>query len=268
MRKLKAFGAVLTIFLMTFASAGSFSAVLGRDVNVPAGTSIFYWSGANTTINVPTSFQFPTGNISILAFDNLGGNVGTGDTLLLTLILSVSGKPTTFPWSLITTNEEAAAVQKLAFNGTPVYINKKIGSTEYTLNNIFIVTEDELSVSRHGNSITADFTPVSPIQLKFPSTPWWPTPNVLYPLDLPEFHITVEKYGGSIHSEESRTFATSKPIPTMPPIVLSGYTIASDKMGFYADATFTCPSWLAPRNVQTASDAMVVMHGINTVIPP
>lgn len=272
MKKIAAFGAVLTIFLVTFASASTFSVVLGKDVNVPEGTNIFYWSGANTTINAPSSFKIGSSsvNISILAFDNEGGSVGTGDTLLLTAIVLVSGKPTSFPWAIITTNEEAAVVQKQAFMGTPVYITNTVGGAD--LNNIFVVTKQQLSVSRHGNSVTVDFNPTSTITLKFPNTPWWPKapspiPNLLYPLVLPAFHLTVEKYGGSIHAEQSRTFTTTT-ITGYPPIVLSGYTIASETMGFYADATFTCPSWSAPVNEQTASNAMVTMHGINTTIPP
>ena len=279
MKKLTASGAVLTLFLVTFASTSSFCTVLGKNVNVPEGTSIFYWSGANTTINAPSSFKIGAQpvQISILAFDNLGGSLGTGDTLLLTAIIPVSGKPTAFPWAIITTNEEAAVVQKQAFKGTPVYITNTVGGAD--LNNIFIVTKQQLSVARHGNSITVDFNPTSTITLKFPNTPWWPVPipnpnpppttipAFLYSLVLPAFHLTVEKYGGSIHTEQSKTFE-STPIPGFPPIVLSGYTLASDTMGFYADATFTCPSWSAPVKVQTASDAMVTMHGINTVIPP
>jgi len=284
MRRLKTFFALLTILIVGFASANSFSAVLAKNVNVPDGQKIFYWSGGNITINVPSSFHWPTAQIGVLAFDNVGGSVGTGDSLLLTLTLPVSGVPTLFPWALITTNEIAINVQRMVFSGTPVYIHKTdTGGTMRTLENLFLVSDSELNVVRHGNSITVDFNPQSTITLQFPNTPFWPkdyvttipNPNpppatipftvkpVLYPLVLPAFHFELEKYGGSTHFESSRTFAT-----TNPAIVLSGYTLSSEQTGFYADSTFTCPTWPAPVNMQTSVDAFVTMHGINTVIPP
>jgi hypothetical protein len=280
-KRLTVLSTLFTIFIIGFASASSYSAVLAKNVNVPDGQKIFYWSGGNTTINVPTSFHWPTAQIGILAFDNDGGSVGTGDSLLLTLTLPVSGVPTTFAWAFITDNAAGADEQRLVFSGTPVYIHKTdSGGVMKTLNNIFQIADDELKVDRHGNSIAVDFTPLSTttIALNFPNTPYWPeiynitiasppsimhVPPVLYPLVLPAFHLEIEKYGCSTHFASSKTFAT-----TIPSIVLSGYTLSSEQIGFHADATFTCPSWPTPVNMQTSADAFVIMHGINTLIPP
>ncbi len=278
-KKLTVLGALVTVLLVGFASS-SFSAVLAKNVNVPEGETIFYFSGGNTTISVPATFHWPTAKLGILATDNIGGNAGTGESLVLTLTITMSGVPTTFPWAFITTNPVAAEVQRASFSGTPVYIHKtNSGGVMQTLDNIFPVTDEELKVERHGNSITVDFTPLSPITLQFPNTPFWPRnyvmtnpnpppatstiPPVLYPLVLPAFHLELEKYGGSIHFTSSRTFTT-----TLPGVVFSGYTLTMEHMGFYADATFTCPTWPAPVNMQTAHDAFVTMHGITTVIPP
>jgi hypothetical protein len=269
MKKLKAISALFTILIVIFASSSSFSAVLAKDVNVPDGQKIFYWSGGNTTVNVPASFHWPTAQIGMLAFDNVGGSVGTGDSLLLTLTLPVSGVPTSFPWALITNNQIAIDVQRMVFSGTPIYIHKTdSGGTMRTLENLFLVSEAELSVDRHGNSITVDFNPQSAITLQFPNTPFWPRiymgiQPVLYSLVLPAFHLEIDKYGGSTNFDSSRTFTT-----TIPSIVLSGYTLSSEQIGFHADAIFNCPTWPAPVNMQTATDAFVTMHGINTIIPP
>ncbi len=284
-KKLTVLGALVTVLLVGFASS-SFSVVLAKNVNVPEGETIFYWSGGNTTINVPATFHWPTAKIGILATDNVGGNAGTGDSLLLTLIVPVTGfpAPVTFPFALITTNPIAAVVQRAVFSGTPIYIHKTDSNgVMRTLENIFPVSEEELKVERHGNSITVDFDPKDTITLQFPNTPYWPKdyvtsiPNpspppatipytvkpALYPLILPAFHLEFEKYGGSTHFTDSKTFVT-----TNPDIVLSGYTLSFEDMGFYADATFTCPTWPAAVKEQTAHDAFVTMHGITTVIPP
>jgi len=267
-KKLTVLSTFVTILIVTFASAIGYSAVLAKNVNVPDGQKIFYWSGGNTTINVPGSFHWPTAQIGILAFDNVGGSVGTGDSLLLTLTLPVAGVPTAFPWALITTNPVAIDVQRSVFSGTPVYIHKtNTGGIMQTLENLFLVKNAELNVERHGNSISVDFNPQSTITLQFPNTPFWPRiymgiQPVLYPLVLPAFQLEIEKYGGSTQFISSRTFST-----TNPSIALSGYTLSSEQIGFHADATFNCPTWSAPRNMQTSSDAFVTMHGINTIIP-
>jgi hypothetical protein len=269
MKKLKLFGAFLAAFLIVSASSSGVSSVLARDLNVPSGETIFYWSGGNTTVSVPSSFHWPTANISIVAYDNEGGNIGVGDTLFITLIIPVGGVPTAFPWAIITTNTEAIASEKLAFSGTPIYIHKADSKgVMQTLDNTFQVTSDELTVDRHGNSITVDFNPASTITLKFPNTPFWPTtymgiPPALYSLVLPAFHLEIEKYGGSTHFTSSKTFTS-----TLPGLTLSGYTIATEQMGFHATAAFICPSWPTPVNTQTNSDAIVTMHGINTATPP
>ena len=229
------------------------------------------------SIPAPASFHWPTAKIIITAYHNEGGNLGRGDTILISL--NISPYPT-FPWAIITTNPDAVATQKLVFSGTPIFISKADSNgVVQTLDNTFVVSHKELTVQRHGNSIIVDFNPKNTITLNFPNTPYWPKdyitsiPNphpppatipytvkpALYPLVLPAFHLEIDKYGVSFHEASSKTFASSDPN-----IVLSGYTINSKIMGFHGDATFTCSAWSNP----ATSDAFVIMHGKNTIIPP
>ena len=118
---------------------------------------------------------------------NEGGNVGTGDNLIISLSSPTYGP---FPFAVITTNPDAVSNEQTVWSGTPIYINK----AGKELNNVKLVSDTELQVVRHGNSVTVDFNPASPITLKFPTAlPSWPTPITTIPLVLPAFHLELNK---------------------------------------------------------------------------
>ncbi len=273
MKTTKTIGALLTLFLVTFAFLSTTPAVLAKNVNVPEDEKIIYLTGGTMNVSSPTvtnwPWPYPKSLIQIIATHTEGGNSGAGDSLMIILYIRIGSTGTTyssFPWAFISTSTELIENQNKAFSGTPVYINR----ASQILSNMYLVSEDELKVQRHGNDISVDFDPELTIPLRFPATPWWPIapaplPNVLYPLVLPAFTMELTHYGGSMHTTSSKTFASVPATGTYPAIPLSGYTLNTEQMGFMADGKFTCSDW---SKVETSSTAFVTMHGINTVIPP
>ena len=197
----------LTLLIVAFGSISSLTTVLARDVNVPSNVKIMYYTGGSVSVN----HNFYIGNKLLIGFSHVeGGNIGTGDNLIISLSSPTYG---VFPFAVITTNPDAVSNEQTVWSGTPIYINK----AGKELNNIKLVSETALQVVRHGNSITVDFNPESPITLKFPALPSWPTPITTIPLVLPAFHLELNKEGGSIHEITATTL-------TSPTLTLSGYT--------------------------------------------
>ena len=239
--------ALLTLLVVAFSSLCSLSPTLAWDINVLSNVKIMYYTGGNVSV----SHNFYIGNKLVIGFSHVeGGNVGTGDNLIVSLSSPTYGL---FPFAVITTNPDAVSNEQTVWSGTPIYINK----AGKELNNIKLVSDAELQVVRHGNSITVDFNPASTLTLKFPALPSWPTPPTTLPLVLPAFHLELNKEGGSIHEITATTLTSTT-------LALSGYTLENDRMGFNAQSFFICTAWADP----AATDSFITMHGIETATPP
>lgn len=248
-------GIVLTL-LLALTSTACFTPALAKNMHVPSGVSIFYYSEGNASIALPT--PLPTGypstatEIKIVGVHIEGG--GTGDAILVELRMTVPGMGlVTMPFAMITTNSDPEAIAFLqeVWRGTFMYYDKPLPGY-VTTNNIIPVSEDTVTVERHGNGVTIDLTSEQTIQRPIKLG------GVQVTFKLPAFHMELDKYGGSVHTTGTKLLPTS--------VGFSGYTIVSEHMGFYADATFTCSAWNL--NAAPMSDAFVTMHGIQTYIPP
>jgi len=239
--------ALLTLLIVALGPISNLSTVLAWDVNVSSNVKIMYYTGGSVSV----IHNFYIGNKLVIGFSHIeGGNIGTGDNLIISLSSPAYGL---FPFAVISTNPDALSNEQTVWSGTPIYINKE----GKELNNVKLVSSAELQVVRHGNSITVDFNPTSPITLKFPALPSWPTPITTLPLFLPAFHLELNKEDGSIHEITSTTLAS-------PTLTLSGYSLENEKMGFNAQSIFTCTAWGNP----VVADAFITMHGIETATPP
>jgi hypothetical protein len=254
---------IVTILVLsltvTMASAG-IAPGFAKQTDMPPGSAIMYCSGGFANVNIGVlNFRFCT-NIHIYALDVESGTFGSGDGLLLVFEQNIPTTPPqhfTIPFAYISTNDEAIDFYKMAFSGTAVY-RHKTGIPD--LDNTRLVSTEELSVERHGNTIIVDFDPKDPMTLDMPASLGWPIAT--YPFDLPAFHMEWSKIGGSIHT------STVDVIPYVPSLGLSGYTLPTEIMGFIGDATFNCPVWNNKGVPETIANSKIVMHGIKTFVPP
>jgi hypothetical protein len=247
---------IITITIISVLLLSVFSACAGTTFakvteTVPGG-NIQYLTRANTTVNIPSTVNFKVGayqvpRLTIQATFTEESTYSSGHSSMMISIDMGGAFVTT---GIITTNAEAANYLRTAFRNTPVY---KPGPP--ILDNVVVVSDDVLKVDRHGNSITVNFSPSSPIVL-YMSTPTYPTVTAKFPLQIPAFQLQFDKYGGSAHSE----FTTSTLVP------YSGFITETKMMGFSSNAEFTCPSWNVYGAAGTSS--FITMHGVQYWIPP
>ncbi len=241
--------AFLTVLIMNLSSA------LANSVDIPPNAEFYYYTGANmsTNRNFPSTGT-PIGNL-VLTFSHAENKDETEGN---TVFVSINSPKGTIPFGFVTNNPEAIETMHAAFANTQVYINRG-GQVK---DNVKLVTGEKLIVERRGNRIVVDFNPASTITLVYNLFPDWPSPHPGYPLTLPlvvpAFHVEFNKQEGSEHTFETKVLTAG------PPLYLSGYTVTNERMGFHADADFTCQAWINP----ATSAGWITMHGIETWIPP
>lgn len=215
----------------------------------------YYYTGANMSTNRSfPSAGSPIGNL-LLTFSHAENKDDTTGNTMFIVINSSKGN---IPVGFITSNLDAIPTMHAAFVNTSVYINRG-GQVK---DNVKLVSDEELKVEKQGNRISVDFDPQSTITLMYNLFPDWPAPHpgftLTLPLNIPAFHVEFDKSGGSVHTNVTTMLKVA------PPLYLSGYTAINERVGFHANADFTCPAWGNP----ATSDGWITMHGIETWIPP
>lgn len=247
---------VSALFLvMTFA----ISPALAKNLNVPDGQSVDYYSQAEGFIAVPANGLYtgsPATTLKIVANDILTGSLGPGRDNIDIYIQWPNSQGTInyIPLALYIATPDPAPnpdnvldFLKTALSGFP----STITVPALGISNTKAVAENVINVERHGNSISA--------QLTTPQTIIWPfITGGGRPATIPAFSIELNAVGGSVH------FTLVNHLSGYPGA--SGYTQIVEHMGFEANGALTCQAWGYTDMPMT--DALVVMHGITTYIPP
>jgi hypothetical protein len=242
----KALSASLLFVLITVIASSVFASALAKNVDVPEGIKIIYYSRGSANVEVPQGWP-PGGQsttmLRIVATHIEAGNMGTGDTIFIYSYNSASPMGPWIPVAVFTTNTEALALYRAVWSGTPVA----------SPTNSKTVLESTLKVERHGNRIIAELT--------VPQSIMWakatPPPSYL-PVTIPAFKMELDKVGGSVHPEPySQTLIGYTGA--------SGYTLNDCIMGFDAAGAFTCQAWSYTE--RPMGDSAIVMHGTRTYIP-
>jgi hypothetical protein len=246
---------VLSVFLLfvllAVVSSSAFASVFAKNVDVPEGVKIIYYSRGIANIDVPSGWPTggqPTTMLRIVATHIEAGNMGTGDTIS---IYSYNPDSPMGPWvpvALFTTNADALPFYRTVWSGTPVAIPPANPT------NSKIVSESMLTVERHGNRIIAELKAQQSIMWAKASPP----PNYI-PVQIPAFKMELDNVGGSVHPEPTSEKLTGY-------AGASDYTLNDDVMGFNANGAFTCAVWSYVERSMT--DCAIVMHGIRTYVPP
>jgi hypothetical protein len=239
----------VSLFLSSFTLLGS--SVSAKVTDTVEGGNIQYLTRANATFSVPTTVDFKVGtyqvpSITIQATYTEESTYSSGHSSMIVSIKMPSGF---VPLGIITTNPATAEYLKTAFRNLPVY---KPGPPP--LNNVKVLSDEELKVDRHGNSISVTLNPSNSIIFYMP-TPAYPS-GPTYPLQMPALTINFEKYGGSLHNH----------IVSNSLVQYSGFVTDLELMGFNANAALNCQSW--GLNNALGTDAFITMHGVQYWIPP
>jgi len=174
------------------------------------------------------------------------------------------------PWVEVTTNANTAKLMRDFWGGTATEFNLE-AVTYYaellklqdppvvippellpylTTDNVFPVSDQQLTANRHGNNILVNLA--IPLQIKAPMTfaDYW---------TLPAFSLKLDVYGSSVHRE-----------PQI--LVMSGWpgawggTLVVEEKGFNANGAFTCPAW--SYNAMPMTEGWVTMQGKQTFYSP
>ena len=243
-KKLLTTGTVFALVLTIFVSGASTAPALACVADTLPGGHIQYFSVGSIAITVdPSITHFPvTNQLEIHFADFAHSTSGSYDQIGVYFMMPGFGL---VPLAIITTSQAGADFAKVAWKNTFVYMPP-------LMDNVKVVSHHVLEVEKHGNSISVDFNPLTPIALKMYVPQQFTTS---FTLNLPAFHVELYKYGGSTHSV-SYTDLTS----------FSGYSLKTDVTGFNSHSAFTCAAWNMIRAAGT--DSSIVMHGILTWTPP
>jgi hypothetical protein len=249
------FSVTLLLLIIPLASTAAVMPALGKDMNVPEGTEINYYTGGYGVINLPTTLTIPipggsyvVDKIRIIGVHIETGSIASGDYIIVHFLPNNTPKTPFVPWAVFTTITDSNFLTfwRTLTAGTPVYM--KQGSIT-VFDNVYSIPGG-LTVDRHGNSVTINFAADQKIKIVPGATPVYFT--------LPAFTMELNKVGGSAHIDQAIT-ATGYP-------GASGWTETNDRMGFYPEGTFTCSAWSPVERPVT--EGFITMHGIATYTPP
>jgi len=206
--------------------------VFAKNMHVPEGVKISYFSGGEIRVDPPPGFPFPT-KLLIHVMDIEAASFGSGDSIIILIWMPFPTPGYWLPLAHFTTNPDSVEFFEDLWYGWPA--GEK---------NTIVVSEDELKVDRHGNEVFASLT--SQVIQKWVGSP---PPGQWVPVTIPAFTIELTKIGGSIHYEASGSYAI--------------YTIYGEAMGFNANGVFTSGSY----TYTTDTDCIIKMHAIQTFVP-
>ncbi len=223
------------------------------NLHVPEGARIFYFTGGHSgEISLPSDYplsQHPWHadkmRIDVLHIE--GGNAFMGDEIIVAFHLA--GVAPYFSgwavWANFITSDNPGDVAWLRQFWYALPSSDSVNTKS--------IPSDDFVVERHGNSITAN--------LKTPQQMVAHLPFTVSPV-LPAFYMELTKIDGSIHPEPVVWTNTGLP-PVLPG---SGWTSVREEIGFSGNGVFTCEDW--GYNEAPITDCFIVMHGIDTYIPP
>jgi hypothetical protein len=193
--------------------------------NMPPSTVGYYNASFTGAVGVPS-----IGNITSMAVTVghvVQSTIGNNWDVLGVMLSSPQATGTAA--AIITNGPDAVLSYQEAFrNGTSLYT---IANGVVTINNVFKVGSNELSVQRNGTHMTVDFNPASPLAITLPPA-LFPARNFSATWTLPAFHMDINGYGSSVFTS-----------PYSTTVYPSGWTQIFDLNSYTANMTFTCPSW-------------------------
>jgi len=167
------------------------------------------------------------------------------------------------PWVEVTTNANSADLMRAFWGGCATEFNLAT-TTIYcvalgidpdfapflTTDNVFTVSDEQLTAERHGNNILVNLA--IPLQIKVPMTfkDYW---------TLPAFSMKLDAYGSSVHREPQILAMSGWPGAW-------GGTLVVEEKGFNANGVFTCPTW--GYNAMPMAEGWVTMQGKQTFYSP
>jgi hypothetical protein len=239
----------ISILVFVLSAIFVFSAVtpaFAKNCNLDAGVTRAYLSGGSAVIVTPVGWPsggIPANTLRIEVHNIEHRSVLSGNLLSVQILYPQSdGSLVWVPIADLTTNPDALPFLKTIMSGLPAALLPL---------NLKSVSDNVLTIERHGNRITTELTT--------PQTILWlkPTGDVT-PVTIPAFTMTLNKVGCPVHEDSTIVF-TGYP-------GASGYTKYTHEMGFNAKGTFTCASWGYVSH--PISDGFIIMHGITTFVPP
>jgi hypothetical protein len=233
--------AILLLALVLSMMAATIAPAFSKNMHVPEGLSIDYYSGGECVVTLPSTWPAGSGmkgaTIRIDVQHHEEGTYGAHESSNIDVLGS---NDKWLPLTYFTTNADPdfKNLIKAVYTGMPIGNfpqNLRVG-----------LSENDLKVERHGNQITAElFTPQI---VRWPGS-GFPT------VEMPPFKLELDKVGGSIHWDEVHDFAG-----------YSKYAIYEDNMGFQGTGALNCSAWSFVDNPVTGCD--IIMHGITTIVPP
>jgi hypothetical protein len=252
----------LLLIVGLLASAVALMPVNAKNLNLPDGANnIIYMDGAGI-FKVPLIKPFPTNMPGTAQYMQVAfGHVKMPNSDLsfdqITIFFYMQttkpdgtlNPPSLQPFAVITTNAQDQAFERIVWaNSLVKYDATLIGlPASYSTDNVIKVHPEDLKVERRGNSVSVCLN--EPQQLERPNGP------ASY-FTLPAFSASMEKIGGSVHQEMSKTFTGY--------IGASGYTLVIDQMGFNGQTTFSSTGLLTGATFES----FISMNQINTYYPP
>jgi hypothetical protein len=251
----------ILLVLGIIASVAVFMPASAKNLNFPPGADrVDYINGGGTVdiaLNAPLPANYPpSATIMRLKFMHVEmPNADLSfDAVIVFFYMKLTGATdyTWQPFAVITDNQNYATFCETFWRGSlikwnippppPIYPPTAVGT-----NNVKLVSDDVLTVERHGNSVSVNLKSEQPLT----------RPVTGYTFMLPAFSLELKKVGGSAHDIQTDTLNWYADA--------SGYTYVFDTMGFKANAVFSSTGAL---KTGATSDAVVVMHGTHTFYPP
>ncbi len=261
MRKAKIIVLFSFLFLASLMTVANVTPALAKNLNLPDGANkVGYYDAAGLAdIALPTPLPagYPSSATAMrfsFAHVDTTSDGSSFDNLVVWLYMKPTGSQTLVwePFAVITTDQMDATFERTLWHGSFVEFDATLyppAPISYGTDNVKVVSESALSVTRHGNDVTINLN--EPQTLKRPL-------SASTTFIVPAFSLELNKYGGSMHDLSTHLWAGYPGA--------SGYTMIQDEMSFNANGDFT--SIGSTFDGAPVSNGFVIMHGDHTFYPP
>jgi hypothetical protein len=267
------------LLALMIASAANITPALAKDLNLPYGADPIYYGNGGGTVEIAitpnsASTPLPTGyppSLDAMRFKFVHVEMPNADlsfdVLVVSFHMKLTGAPE-FSWQpfmVVTDNAEYAQLCETFYRGTLTQWNVPPNyplQPAFATRNVQLVADDELSVVRHGNSVTVQLTAEQTLDRPIPVLPLT-NPPVQQTFKFPAFSLELNKAnGGSMHTVETGTLTGYTDA--------SGYTYNFESMGFNANADLQFERLSTGQTLLSGatSNAGVAMNLIHTFYPP
>ena len=253
--------------------------VSAKNLNLPDGADRIYYGNGGGTVDIAvtphsTSTPLPTGyptSLDAMRFKFLHVEMPNADqsfdtlTVFLHIKLTGSTEYSWQPFMVVTDNADYAQFAETWLRGSLVRWNVPPNypyQPAFPTHNVQLVNDDELSVERHGNSVSVKLTAEQIIERPSPVLPLT-NPPLQSTFKFPAFTLELKKVGeGSMFNVDSDILNDYTDA--------SGYTYVFESMGFDATAVFTAQPLSTGQLLRTGatSNAGVAMKLVHTYFPP